>query len=822
MQRLRTSLVLLALTALLAPSSDAQTSSWRYYRIGNTGIQGDFNEAIWIDPDDAPWIGGYVPQFEEGGIAKYLRDENRWVNVSNVDHPEFGDPQMSGSARVHDIAEDASGQLWLATWNALVHFDPAVGPDSIVRYGAENSPHPGGRTMDVDVAPDGTVWAAVLYVAWGTGGLIRFDPATDTWTVWDSSTTTGGWPTTANSAERLAVRPKPGGGYEVFVELSGLMLIWDSDTQLFTPIPHSWDPGTLVGLSGRDSVDEAGNLWARVVGPGGATQVPRLEVLRPDGTWFVPPEAGPSGSEVLNAFGDLQALSIDGNHVVSRFDGTSWTSYGAWKSGGFSLYAAIDSQGVIWVCGTGGAARLDPAEGIWERHRITNSSQGTYWVNDIALGENGEVWMNANYGPGTGGMGRFDGERWFCFNNSTHGLGEPWPFPTDNSTALAWRPSIGHLAVVPTFNPIAEWTGTQFVDLPGAFSNAERMVEDSLGRLWAVGEYFSLRFEQDGDWTDVAISGWGANIERDPSTPGGVWACANLEVVRTDGTDRVSWQTTDLPELNPQSDVLTRVAAAPDGTAWVGSIGGLFHLDPFTGTHQHWDVADGLPGERAWPLGVTPDGRVWFSNFDISGQTPDKGLGWFDGEQFGFVPVSPDGLPHEQIVDGEVREIEGGYELWLSCLSRGVAVLTVEYQPSHAAYGCDLNPAGSLEVISEAAIGDSLEVALANPLGTQAPGSLAFLGLSTQGLAAPCGLSIDGSGMAPGEPGELLVSLPLVYLSPPAVWNGVGTTAAISVPIPDNPALLGHQILAQGALIDSVSPSTTVALTQAVVLTFGL
>lgn len=32
--------------------------SWRYYRPGNTGIQGDYNEALWVDPTGAVYIGG--------------------------------------------------------------------------------------------------------------------------------------------------------------------------------------------------------------------------------------------------------------------------------------------------------------------------------------------------------------------------------------------------------------------------------------------------------------------------------------------------------------------------------------------------------------------------------------------------------------------------------------------------------------------------------------------------------------------------------------------------------------------------------------------
>nr|MCU0364390.1 hypothetical protein [Ignavibacteriaceae bacterium] len=46
------------------------TYSWRYYNTGNTGIQGDYVEGIWIDHDGDPYIAGYTPGWEEGGFAK--------------------------------------------------------------------------------------------------------------------------------------------------------------------------------------------------------------------------------------------------------------------------------------------------------------------------------------------------------------------------------------------------------------------------------------------------------------------------------------------------------------------------------------------------------------------------------------------------------------------------------------------------------------------------------------------------------------------------------------------------------------------------------
>ena len=95
-------------------------SYWRYYRPSNTGIQGDLNEAIYIGADNDPWIGGYDPGFEEGGVAKLIQSENRWINVSNVDYPVIGHPDLTGTTRVSDIVSDTQGQLWMATWRGAL------------------------------------------------------------------------------------------------------------------------------------------------------------------------------------------------------------------------------------------------------------------------------------------------------------------------------------------------------------------------------------------------------------------------------------------------------------------------------------------------------------------------------------------------------------------------------------------------------------------------------------------------------------------------------------------------------------------------------
>jgi hypothetical protein len=111
---------------------------WTYLRPGNTGVMGDESDAIWIAPDGRVHLGGYVPSFEEGGFSRFVPEEHRWENFSNVDHPVIGDPADTGSARISDFALADDGTIWMGTWRGALSFDPAIG--AAVAHSAARSP----------------------------------------------------------------------------------------------------------------------------------------------------------------------------------------------------------------------------------------------------------------------------------------------------------------------------------------------------------------------------------------------------------------------------------------------------------------------------------------------------------------------------------------------------------------------------------------------------------------------------------------------------------------------------------------------------------
>ncbi len=474
----------------------------------------------------------------------------------------------------------------------------------------------------------------------------------------------------------------------------GQVFVYNSATNQYTDyLPAA--VGEVAGLPGKDCVDDAGNFWALRMAANGDWET--LEYQRPDGVWIypTPPYANVSFYiDVFRAYGNGKALLVTSNGETWMFDGTAWHNYGTWRPGGVNLGVDIDNQGNVWVCGSEGTAKRDFATGNWQRYRITNTSQIDYFVEDLALDNQGNAWFTGNAGTGVGGFQKFDGTRWTGFNEYTYGLGHPFPYMADNTQAICTRPSNGDVVFNPTFHGIHGWNGTGFYDMNDVYSASEGLVEDSQGRIWSLGEYYNLSYYNESTfaWNTLPIVGWGLSIKKDPTLPGTIWASTDYELHRTDGTNTFSRSISDFPG---SAAWFTGLAADANGIVWTGtwsqftSTGStLIRLDANTGLYQTWSHDEGwpFPGEHVRPMAITPDGKLWMQ-YDSEYPSTDAGICWYDGVNVGSFPSSPGGipqwggLPNSTIKDLEVREIAGGYELWMSCLGRGIAVLTIITDP---------------------------------------------------------------------------------------------------------------------------------------------
>jgi len=76
MKNLHTILFLILIPFVLLSQSPGE-SSWRYYRPGNTGIQGDQATALFVDANGDPYIAAATGNWGEGAFARFSQSENR-------------------------------------------------------------------------------------------------------------------------------------------------------------------------------------------------------------------------------------------------------------------------------------------------------------------------------------------------------------------------------------------------------------------------------------------------------------------------------------------------------------------------------------------------------------------------------------------------------------------------------------------------------------------------------------------------------------------------------------------------------------------------
>lgn len=639
------------------------STQFQYYRLGNTGIQGDTSEAIWVAPDGDPWIAGYDPIFEEGGMAKLIQAENRFFNLSNVDFKILGHPEDTGTIRVRDIVADHRGIIWFPTWTAVFSYNPSVGPSSLQKHDLDGPNQPDGGAFDAEVAPDGTIWVA------RGNGVSRFNPTSASWTHWDVI------------ADHLAIQPKPMGGYYVWAEyhesfLFGFLTRFDSTANAWTEMPAAGGRGQIFILQKKDAVDDVGNVWAYDIGNDVFNDPLTMGYLRPSGEWVEVPTPWPLGElnecAAFKAYGDGLAVCATSGGTVFAWDGNSWLDQGI-GGGDASATKSIDIDvvtGTIWTTGAGGAARRDPLSGQWQRYRVTNCSQGDNFVLDLALAPNGKVWTTANLAPGVGGFQSFDGNSWRGFNQFTYDLPGtgPFPFPSDATHAIAYRPSNGNIALGMPGGGVQEWTGTGYQDLGLSNWYPTRLVEDSRGRLWAGTNDEMIGVYEDGEWQLFNLTLFAGSPVVDPELPGWVWLTGADGCVFTDGT---TIEKLSLPEFVHGS--------APIGAsrAWVGGAG-LYLVDMTTKTFTYFAPST-FRGQNPRPFGVSPDGILWYGC--------DEGLGWLDTKPqirrrsgIFYAPANGEpqwgGLPWQPL-RCEIRVAANHYELWMTTPSRGVTVLKV-------------------------------------------------------------------------------------------------------------------------------------------------
>ena len=689
---------LLATTTLLALSPPALAEpgdvSWELLRPSNTGINGDYTQTIFIDDDDTPWIGGYVTFWEEGGISHF--DGTRWYSLNNVDCPQIGN--QLGAPRFNDVVKTSDGIMWIGSDQGLLRFDPSVEPWCVTRYHTGNSPISGNSINNIDIAPDGTLWIACdTFGSSSQGGLTQYDPATNTWNTWDTSNGLPWW-SGWDWVDYLAVQPDAGGGYTVWfgsfemgmTSYKDGLFIWYG-----SPTPPPGDPRP-TGVPGKHATLPNGDMLV--------TTTQGIAFRHPDGSYTIV-GAAPAGLttevSIIEPISNNRVLLGTYYADVFLWENGSWTYLGNWGSGNHTYALTEDSKGAIWAGGIGGSSKYE--NGQWQRYRLTNTGMLDFFASDVALSPNGDVAMTANAAPGVGGFDIMhpDGT-WTNANAATYGLGLPWPYPTDNTSAVEFREN-GNLLFAPTNNGLYEYDGDGYITQIPQTYDFEHIALTKNGGAWAAtGRAVAFMQQGNGNWqqfgnADGVPVGDICAVVADPIDADSVWIAAQFGAVKTDG---VSWELVPREAIGLDRDStgyhFWSFDVAGDGTLWIGTGMGLYHYDPATGLYDQYNTTNSpIPSDDIHNVEVAPDGSVWISMFDQVFPYPGGVSQLKDGVWRNWSQGSSP-LPHNQIWDLASRVTPEGYEMWVVCASEAIAIISVEGEGTQPCVA-DLTGDGSLD-----------------------------------------------------------------------------------------------------------------------------
>ncbi|MEM7201053.1 MAG: spondin domain-containing protein [Planctomycetota bacterium] len=225
---------------------------------------------------------------------------------------------------------------------------------------------------------------------------------------------------------------------------------------------------------------------------------------------------------------------------------------------------------------------------------------------------------------------------------------------------------------------------------------------------------------------------------------------------------------------------------------------------------SHITLVSMLAPSPDWFVGVgglnLRPGGVWADELEVPLELYDSGT------DSGVWYTSPDEVTQPPIPIAKIDTSAGPFQ------GQGTIVGKFIFRrvSSNLVYGCGVNPDGSMTALSgPPIIGTTVRLGLHDAsLSMTTPALTVFAIGLVPDAAFPCGTSVNGLGLAPGSPGELLVAPPFPVLPGP-MWNGA--PAQLDLVIPGLPRLVGSRVYVQGAISDG----TRVGLTDAAELLIG-
>lgn len=575
------------------------------------------NDVVWSVAEDAAgdlWIAT-----ENGGIARWDRRADRFVRYPR--HPKQPGGLPDGGVRT--LIVDGGGMLWIGTRESgLLRFDPRSGSVTAYRHRRED---PASLSHDsvfaLLPAKDGRLWVGT------NGGLNRLDPARGRFERYRHDEADGG----SLSDDRVRALFEDGRGDLWVGTFGGGLSRLAGGAGRFQHFSN--DPGNPSSLSHSQVrailEDNKGRLW---VGTGDGLS------LRDEA----------SGGFVRYRRDPGNPHSLSDNNVMSLYQ---------------------DRGGILWV-GTraGGVNKWNPATWSFGHQTADPASLAgpdKSYVSAFSVGPAGRLWIGT-MGRGLQSWDRARGSSW----HYRHDPRDPHSLSDDRVMSL-WHDREGTL-----------WAGT---------------LDGGLNRLDLARGRFTV-------------------FRHDPRRPGSISANGVMTIMEDSrgalwlgtfrgGLNRFDRRTRTFTAYRHDSadarslsgDIVTALAEAPDGSLWVGTDGGGLNLfDPASGRslRLRHDPSDpkSLSADTVFALHVDASGRLWVGTRG-GGLLLLESLDRAAGKASFRVYTRKQGLPAE-VVYGILPDDSG--HVWLST-SNGLSRFDPRrqsfqsYNVTHGLQGTDFN-----------------------------------------------------------------------------------------------------------------------------------
>ncbi len=563
---MRKTLLIFVLFNCLALISRGQNPNWKYIRSSNTGIGGDYQQAIRVDRFNNKWTGGYMPFWSEGSVSRF--NDTAWTCWSNFEGYLPAD-------RVYDIAFDQNDGLWVATngvgngvaHGGIAHYDGTTW----TQYTTLNTPMPTDDMRGICVDGNNVVWATFYNVNGGGGGIAKFDGTM--WTIYTPSNsnlqTAEVDKIMADAQNNIWIGTNMG-----LVKFDGLNWILNLTGSNVTDVEYDATTNKIYAATGGAINIYDGTNWTQI----NSTNSP----VSATGLWAV------------DAKGDsIIITTVGGSYLTYIYDGINWITH---PETDHTYDARIDNEGNFWICGIG---RLEKFDGTnWTRYTRYNTGLTTYFLGDkLFVDSKNRKWFSTN---DNGGMSMFDCPVWEDYGLWNDGL---WPMPltsgingssaTEDIFGNIWMSYYsGGIVKIPNgdvHNPGA------WVTFPSSsFTNVTctLIAADSSGDVWAEGGCgLAVQYNHNtGNWVYHNLYNMGLpcgsnnymySIKTNPNDST-VWFCTQAGIAIYDAG---SW--TIKSQLNgtlPFQGSYYDVVFDSQNNAWIASDDGLIKMTGSTWT----------------------------------------------------------------------------------------------------------------------------------------------------------------------------------------------------------------------------------------------